>query len=254
MKHPASILSLITLVFLLLASCTHPQNLGDADTTADSLIAKKAKVSKTEMSDADTPKEAAMRKMGLIDIADIDSTIPVKLIYATADNFTGQVLYPDIRKAFFLPEVAGKIAKAQAQLKAEHPDLTLLIYDAARPLSVQQIMWKAAKATGNTRYVASPEKAHGLHNYGAAVDITLADLNGNPLPMGTQFDHFGEEAHTDHEAQLVADGKITQQELNNRRLLRRLMTDNGMLTIRTEWWHFEAMRGAQAKRQLRIIE
>ena len=36
-----------------------------------------------------------------------------------------------------------------------------------------------------------------MHNYGLAVDVSIADEKGNPLPMGTKVDHLGKEAHID---------------------------------------------------------
>lgn len=202
----------------------------------------------------DSPTEAKMRALGLVDITAADSSIQVQLMYATPNNFTGKALYEDVRKAFVLPVVANKLAQAQRALKALHPDYSLRIYDAARPLSAQRAMWEVAKATGQTHYVANPERGNGLHNYGAAVDVTIVDGAGRPLPMGTPFDWFGPEAHITAEGQLVADGSITETELQNRLLLRKIMRDSGMLTIRSEWWHFELMRGARARQELQILD
>lgn len=198
--------------------------------------------------------ESCMLEFGLVDIQELDSTIQVKLMYATDDNFMHRVMYEDIHRAFFLPALAEKIIKAQAQLKRLHPGYSLIIYDAARPVSVQKEMYKMAESMGKVEYVANPDKGNGLHNYGAAVDISIIDASGKPLPMGTPFDWFGPEAHINNEAQLVADSLITQQELDNRLLLRKLMTDNGLLTIRNEWWHFELMRAAKAKQNLKILQ
>ncbi|MFQ8826672.1 MAG: M15 family metallopeptidase [Alistipes sp.] len=58
-----------------------------------------------------------------------------------------------------------------------------------------------------------------------------------PLPMGTPFDYFGQEAHIDREDELVAQGRITQQELDNRLLLRKVMRQAGFRPLRSEWWH-----------------
>ena len=66
----------------------------------------------------------------------------------------------------------------------------------------------------------------GLHNYGLAVDISILDENGKPLPMGTKVDHLGIEAHITNERSLVQRGKITKQERENRLLLRRVMHAN----------------------------
>lgn len=198
--------------------------------------------------------EFKMLDFGLVDIQALDSTIQVKLMYATDDNFMHRVMYEDIHRAFFLPALAEKIVKAQAQLKQLHPNYSLIIYDAARPVSVQKEMYKMAETMGKTDYVANPDKGNGLHNYGAAVDISIVDASGKPLSMGTPFDWFGHEAHITDETQLLTDGLITQQEMDNRLLLRKLMTDNGLLTIPQEWWHFELMHAAKAKQELKTLQ
>ena len=201
-----------------------------------------------------TEMELKLINFGLQDIAEVDSTIGVQLVYATPDNFLGHVLYPDIHHAFVIPAMAQKLVRAQQRLKAIRPDLSLLIYDAARPLSVQREMWESVKGTPNVSFVANPAKGRGMHNYGAAVDITLMDSTGAPLPMGSKHDYFGPEARIDHEAELVANGLITQQELNNRKLLRRVMTESGFVTCISEWWHFNHIPSARAKQELKIID
>lgn len=202
----------------------------------------------------DTPTEAQMRAMGLVDVQELDSTILVSLVYATPDNFMGEVLYQDIHKAFLLPQMAEKVVAAQRELRSEHPELTLLIWDAARPLSVQKKMFRRVVGTPQQKYVANPNNGPGMHNFGAAVDITLADTLGQPLPMGTPFDHFGKEANTNREKQLLDEGKITRQEYDNRLLLRRLLKKQGLRTISSEWWHFNLMDTQEGRRKLKAIE
>jgi len=195
-----------------------------------------------------------MREMGWVDVAAVDSAIRVHLAYATRENFMGIILYQDIRKAFLLPAAAKKLSDARRRLQAERPDLTLLVYDAARPFSVQEQMWKEAVKRGKTDYVANPGKGGGLHNYGAAVDLTLCNAAGVPLPMGSPFDHLGPESHTNYENDLLRTGKITRQEFENRRLLRRVMTGAGFSTITSEWWHFNHVSRAEAVATLQKIE
>ena len=248
------ILSFLPIIIALLCftNCKHPK-LPTPDPTPQKDTVKQI-VTKIDTLTPDTETEAAMRALGLVDIQEIEPTIQVHLVYSTPDNFTHTILYKDIHKAFMLPVVADILKRAQAQLKAQHPDYSLLVYDAARPLSVQWDMWEVATATNTTYYVADPRKAQGLHNYGAAVDITIVDGRGDPISMGTPFDWFGVEAHITNEDSLVKSGAISQQELDNRLLLRKLMTDNGMLTIRSEWWHFELMRGPEAQKTFKLIE
>lgn len=203
---------------------------------------------------ADSRSEAAMRALGLVDIHDLDSTIAVKMIYAMPYNFMGRVLYHDVKKAFLLPELAEKVVAANRELKKLRPDANIIIYDAARPLAVQQEMWNMVKGTEMDLYVANPEKRNGLHNYGAAVDVTIMDCTGNPLPMGSEYDYFGVEANTDKEEELLKSGRITIREYENRLLLRRVMTDQGLLTIQSEWWHFNLVTADVAREKYKIIE
>ena len=201
-----------------------------------------------------TEMEQKLLDFGLVDIDEVDSTIGVELVYATPDNFLGHVLYPEIHHAFAIPAMADKLVKAQKRLKSIRPGLSLLVYDAARPLSVQREMWESVKGTPNISFVANPAKGRGMHNYGAAVDITIMDSTGTPLPMGSKHDYFGPEARIDHEDELVANGLITAQELENRKLLRRVMTESGFITCVSEWWHFNHIPSIRAKEELKIID
>lgn len=201
-----------------------------------------------------TVTEQRLLALGLVDVQMLDPTIRVHLVYSTEDNFLGRVMYSDIHRALLHPMMAAKVVAAQQALHQERPDLDLLILDAARPLSVQYQMFHVVAGTPQNRYVANPKKGPGMHNYGAAVDVTLVDHEGNWLPMGSDFDHFGPESHIDNEAHLLATGKIAQEEYDNRRLLRRIMRQQGLLPLTSEWWHFNLMTTAQARRTLRAIE
>lgn len=201
--------------------------------------------------------ESAQRldSLGYVNVQDLDPTIAVEMVYATPDNFVGEVLYDDLVEAYLLLEAADKLVKAHVLLKEKHPNYRLVVYDAARPMSVQKRMWEVAKKNGWTSdYVANPAKGGGLHNYGAAVDLSILDENGVPLSMGTAFDYFGEEAHTDKEQQLVKQGKITEQELANRLLLRGVMKEAGFTSLSSEWWHFNHCSRDVAKEKYKLIE
>lgn len=191
---------------------------------------------------------------GLVDISVLDSTIRVHLVYATPDNFMGETVYTGITRAWLHPDAAQKLVTAQRLLKKEHPDLTLVVYDAARPMSVQRKMWRLVRGTDKVNYVSNPSNGGGLHNYGMAVDVTILDPAGEPLPMGTPFDFFGEEAHTNNEEALLASGKITRKEFDNRRLLRRIMKSAGFRTIPYEWWHFNACSRAEARQSYPMLD
>jgi D-alanyl-D-alanine dipeptidase len=192
--------------------------------------------------------------LGLVNVAEIDGTIPVKLMYACRDNFTGRTLYDDLKEAYLHPDAAKAFVAAQRILKKRHPSYTLIIYDAARPMSVQQRMWEAVRGTSKSIYVSNPARGGGLHNYGLAVDVSILDEWGNPLPMGTEVDYLGQEAHITHEVALVEQGKITPEEWRNRLLLRQVMRESGFHTLSSEWWHFNWCNRETARQKYVLIE
>ncbi len=198
--------------------------------------------------------DARLKAAGYIDVRESVPAIRVQLKYATSDNFMGRSVYQGMTKAWLHPDAAQKLHRAHQILQREKPGYALLVYDAARPMSVQRIMWNLVRGTNKTYYVSNPAKGGGLHNYGMAVDLTIVDASGKPLPMGTPYDFFGSEAHTDNEEALVQTGKITRSELENRRLLRRVMKEAGFRTIKSEWWHFNACSRETARGRYRLIE
>jgi len=194
-----------------------------------------------------------MESLGFANIAEADSTIAVDLMYTRADNFTGQVLYDDLHEAYLHPDALKGLLRAQQELRKRHPRYRLIVYDAARPMSVQQKMWNLVKGTSKYIYVSNPARGGGLHNYGLAVDISILDEAGNPLPMGTKVDHMGPEAHITNEAALLQSGKLTGQEQENRQLLRSVMRAAGFRALPSEWWHFNWCSRQEAKQKYKVI-
>lgn len=193
-----------------------------------------------------------MESYGLVSVGLLDSSIKIDLKYSTKDNFTKTVLYDNLTQAYLHPLAGDKLTKAQVLLKQINPGLSLLIYDAARPVSVQKKMYDLVKNTRYHLYVANPSRT-GLHNYGMAVDLTICNSAGIPLDMGTNFDHFGKAAGINQEDELKKQGVLTKQQIDNRKLLRQVMTRVGFQTIRGEWWHFNAVSLAEARRITNVI-
>ncbi|GAB3977138.1 hypothetical protein GCM10028806_37980 [Spirosoma terrae] len=200
--------------------------------------------------------EKAMIKQGLVDIQKVDPTILVELKYSTTDNFVGKDVYDDLTRAYMQPMAAEKLAKASKYLQTHHPDLRLLVYDAARPRSAQWKLWNALPdlpENERQKYVADPRKG-SIHNYGCAVDLTVATKDGKPLDMGTKYDFFGELAYPSREKELLEAGKLTQKQLDNRLILRTAMREGGFSPIEFEWWHFNALSREKAKMVFRIVD
>lgn len=201
------------------------------------------------------PVEEAFLEAGLTDVHTLDTTIRVDLKYGSTGNFMGIDFYQGLNKCYLQPEVALMLVKAQKFLKQHDPELTLLVWDAARPLSVQRMMWKKAvppPGVSKSFFVSNPANG-SVHNYGCAVDVTIMNVNGNLLDMGTAMDHFGREAWPVEEQRLLKDGKLSVEQVTNRKLLRSVMYAAGFWNIQTEWWHFNAMRRETAKQRYPII-
>jgi beta-N-acetylhexosaminidase/D-alanyl-D-alanine dipeptidase len=174
---------------------------------------------------------------GPSDLTDVSTLIPdaiVDLRYATADNFSGVAVYPASARCLLAPRVAKRLADAASDLRAA--GYRLILWDCYRPFSVQKRFWQLVP---DPRYVAEPtEDSQGrpltgsIHSRAAAVDVSLADASGTPLAMPTAHDHFGPEAHRDHE--LPADVATRMRALD------RAMTDAGFEGLPTEWWHYAA--------------
>ena len=200
--------------------------------------------------------EKTMAKQGLVEVQQAIPSILVELKYATTDNFMHKNAYGCLQKAYLQKEVVARLKKAQDYLSASHPGYHLLIYDAARPLSKQWDLWNALPQYPpelRRNYVANPAE-HSIHNYGSAVDLTVADEQGRPLDMGTPFDFFGEMAYPSREKALLASGKLTKEAYSNRLILRKAMVRGGFMPIEYEWWHFNAFSRAEAKRRFAVLK
>lgn len=194
-----------------------------------------------------------LEEIGMVDIQKKDPSICVHMMYAFKDNFVGSILYEDLKIAYLHPMAAESLLKAHQYLKEIHPNYCFIIYDACRPMSVQQKMWDKVKGTSKARYVSNPANGGGLHNYGMAVDISILDDKGNPLPMGTAVDHLGPEAHIDKEKELIEKGVLTASERKNRELLRTVMKKAGFRALPSEWWHFNRISRLEAKKNYKPI-
>ena len=192
----------------------------------------------------------------VVNIQELDPTIMVDLRYSSKNNFLKKDIYGDLEDCFLRKEPAEMLCLANKHLRESHPQLRLLVFDGLRTRSVQKKLWDALDTISlseRTQFVADPEKG-SIHNYGAAVDLTLSLENGLELDMGTNYDHFGELAFPALEDSLLALGKLTDKQIENRRILRKVMTKAGFSTIDSEWWHFDAFSYNETKNKYKIVE
>lgn len=166
----------------------------------------------------------------LVRVTDVAPSIREDVRYATSDNFTGAPLPGyEVGAALLRPDAAEALRRVQEDLYAR--GYSLLVWDAYRPVRATMGMIDWAERTGNEwvlddGYVARRSN----HNRGNTVDLTVVSrATGQPLDMGTPYDHFGTQSHTAN-----ASGQVHA----NRRLLLGAMEAEGWENYPQEWWHF----------------
>jgi len=157
--------------------------------------------------------------------------------------------------------VLDRLLQAQIYLQQTHPQWRIKIFDAYRPIAVQQFMVNYAfsqvlQAEGLTVEQLSPDRQQALwqqvyqiwaipstdpktpppHSTGAAVDITLVDATGMTVSMGSPIDELSARSHPDYFANSTAPRE--QQYHNRRQLLRDVMLKAEFTRHPGEWWHF----------------
>lgn len=158
----------------------------------------------------------------------ISSYIPTlrqELFYATANNFTGQVIY-DFEDAYLRYGTVKKLIAVSEDLA--ELGLYLKIWDGFRPVSAQFKLWEVCP---DSTYVANPNVGYSSHSRGNTVDVTLVDANGQELEMPTGFDDFSSKADRDY-------SDCSEVSANNAKLLEILMEKHGFTGYFGEWWHY----------------
>ena len=164
--------------------------------------------------------------------------VRVDLRYATPGNFVGADMYSPHDCAWLHRDAAESLRRAAGFLARRRGDAALLVLDALRPQRVQERMWAALEGTELTQYLAHPARG-SIHSFGMAVDVTIVDAAGRELDMGTGFDDLSERSHPALEAQHLARGILLPTHVENRKLLRDVMSEAGWRGINSEWWHFD---------------
>ena len=155
-----------------------------------------------------------------------------------------------IDKCFVRKSVAQQLDKAFNSLDSS---LTFKVFDAWRPISVQQVLFykyyalckllnpdcdEAILLEEVKTYIAPPsyDITHpSVHNTGGAIDLTLVDkYSGIELNMGTCFDHFSKKSATSY-----AEYRNNEEVKQNRRKLYWTMIGAGFTNLPSEWWHYD---------------
>ncbi|KAM3094716.1 M15 family metallopeptidase [Phormidesmis sp. 146-35] len=166
------------------------------------------------------------------------------------------------KSPFYLRQgVVDRLLTAQKMLQKIYPGWQLQIFDAYRPVAVQQFMVNytflelvqsrsldPASLTDEQRqeifqqvyqFWAVPNLDPTMpppHSTGAAIDITLIDELGDTIDLGSAIDEISERSHPNHFANST-DYK-EQQYHQHRQLLEKVMLTSGFKQHWNEWWHF----------------
>lgn len=242
----------ITLLTVACSECSNSEYTEDNNTDSIPTI-NVADINDTN-SDADRREDSILQSLGMVRIDDSLPEVIVDIKYATDDNFIGFDFYSGFKHAYVQPECLAKLKKAYMLLRQKDSTLTFVVFDAARSIESQQLMWDSIvppPGYGRINFVADPSKG-SIHNYGMALDIGIAELSGNYLDMGTKFDYFGELAYPRFTEHFHNIGELSDEQYHNRNLLMDIMKQAGFFVSKSEWWHYNASGLERAKRTYEI--
>ncbi|WP_373542575.1 M15 family metallopeptidase [Chamaesiphon sp.] len=166
------------------------------------------------------------------------------------------------RSPYYLRQkVLDRVIQAQAGLQQLHPGWRIQIFDAYRPVEVQQYMvdytfhQTLAQRKLDLAQLAEAQieriwedvytiwaipsfdlQTPPPHSTGAAIDITLVDDRGNLVDMGAPIDEMSDRSRPAYFAN--SQDPAEQQYHYHRQLLFQIMTDVGFERHPDEWWHF----------------
>lgn len=156
--------------------------------------------------------------------------------------------------------VVDSLIAAQKHLQQDYPDWKILIFDAYRPVEVQQFMVdytfaEIARERGCKFPLSEDQKQEILekvyqfwavpsldraipppHSTGAALDVSLVNKNQQPIDMGSAIDEISERSYPDY---FSNSNESQQQEYHrHRQILKNAMLAAGFQQHPNEWWHF----------------
>ncbi|AFY47443.1 D-alanyl-D-alanine dipeptidase [Nostoc sp. PCC 7524] len=169
--------------------------------------------------------------------------------------------YGEYSPYYLRQSVVEKLIQAQNYLQLLRPHWRIQIFDAYRPVAVQQFMVDYSFATavrerGLSEAKLTPQQSQEIwadvfeiwavpsmdkntpppHSTGAAVDITLVDDGGQVVNMGSPIDDLSERSHPNYYTN--SEYPEAQQYHAHRQLLYDVMLKAGFQRNPREWWHF----------------
>lgn len=164
---------------------------------------------------------------GLVEVRELAPDVSIDLRYTTAENVTGRPLYPAGMPCLLRRSTAGRLAVAQARLRAQ--GYGLRVWDGWRPPEAHQRLHDHGKRTG---LFIDPSGGWSRHCAGISVDATLIDAAGREQAMPTYFD--------ENLAAAASDTRHPDPTVRrNLSVLHAAMEEAGFKPLPGEWWHFD---------------
>ena len=189
--------------------------------------------------------ESSMDASGFVLLSDYVPGIVQEIRYFSTYNFVGDRVDGYEEPVAIITREAARALKTISNL-ANVQGYRLKIFDTYRPTTAVKhfVLWGIEDLDQRMKPFFYPDlpkqelfkqgyiASKSSNSRGSTVDLTLLDMNtGKELDMGSPFDFFSEMSHPDYRG-------ITQEQYDNRMILRDLMLKNGFLPIDCEWWHF----------------
>lgn len=186
---------------------------------------------------------------GFCYVHDLIPDVILDIRYAGTHNFVGDPIDGyEAPFAILTNEAAYALQEAADEFRSL--GYRMMIFDAYRPQSAVRhfVQWSQVKDDLRMQAEFYPDfkkksllvdqgyiARNSAHCRGSAIDMTITDLNGNPLDMGTGFDYFGKLAW--HGAK-----GVTEEQAAHRNLLRSVMEKHGFKAFEHEWWHYRLIK------------
>ncbi len=165
----------------------------------------------------------------LIDITTIVPDIMIEMPYATSSNHVDKQMYP-FELALLQETTALKLKKAQEMFLED--GYSLVIWDAYRPYSVTVQTYAIIQ---NPKLAADPDTG-SKHNRGAAIDVTLFDIEKNEyVNMPTEVREM------DYDLAKRSSSSMTEEQRQNMEYMEDVLGKAGFSPYAGEWWHYNDM-------------
>ena len=193
----------------------------------------------------DFEKEAINDASGFVLLSDYVPAIVQEIRYYSTYNFIGDRIDGYEQPCAIITKEAARALKAVSN-EMNVKGYRLKVFDAYRPATAVKhfVLWGIEDLDQRMKPFFYPDlektalfelgyiASQSSHSRGSTVDLTLLDMaTGKEVDMGSPFDYFSEVSHPDYRG-------ITDEQYENRMMLRNVMMKHGFDPIYCEWWHF----------------